>query len=77
LASRFTGKAAAAQTHVTAKTGWIEGVYALAGRIDSIDGTPLDFVVVASGEGLTSTSMEAIDILVNGFYGCGNNLASY
>ncbi|MFZ4505448.1 MAG: D-alanyl-D-alanine carboxypeptidase/D-alanyl-D-alanine-endopeptidase [Microbacteriaceae bacterium] len=76
LASRFVAPNAAARGAVVAKTGWINGVYALAGRITSADGTPLIAIVVARGA-VTSTAMPAIDGVFNAGYTCGNNLASY
>ena len=75
LASRFVGDAVDARGHVRAKTGWIDGVYALAGQIDSRSGV-LNFVVVARGK-VGSTAMAAIDNLVAGIYKCGSNLASF
>ncbi len=76
LASRFTGKASSARGHVQAKTGWINGVYALAGQIETKGNGRLFFVVVARGK-VTSSAMPAIDNLVAGMYSCGTNLASY
>jgi D-alanyl-D-alanine carboxypeptidase/D-alanyl-D-alanine-endopeptidase (penicillin-binding protein 4) len=76
LASRFTGKAEKARGHVQAKTGWIDGVYALAGEIDTKGSGGLHFVVVARGK-VDSTAMAAIDELVAEMYSCGSNLASF
>ena len=76
LASRFAGKAAVARDHVQAKTGWINGVYALAGQIETKDNGRTYFVVVARGK-VSSTAMPAIDNVVAGMYTCGSNLASY
>lgn len=76
LASRFAGKAAVARDHVQAKTGWINGVYALAGQIETKDKGRTYFVVVARGK-VSSTAMAAIDNVVAGMYTCGSNLASY
>jgi D-alanyl-D-alanine carboxypeptidase/D-alanyl-D-alanine-endopeptidase (penicillin-binding protein 4) len=75
LASRFSGDAAVARGHVTAKTGWINGVYALAGQIDAKRDT-INVIVVARGK-VTATAMPAIDNLVAAMYSCGANLASY
>lgn len=75
LATRFVGPAAVARGHVQGKTGWINGVYALAGQI-SIRKSNLHFVVVARGK-VDSTAMTAIDNLVAGIYRCGDNLASF
>jgi D-alanyl-D-alanine carboxypeptidase/D-alanyl-D-alanine-endopeptidase (penicillin-binding protein 4) len=76
LASRFVAPNAAARGAVVAKTGWINGVYSLAGRITAADGTPLIAIVVARGA-VTSTAMPAIDGVFSAGYTCGNNLASY
>jgi D-alanyl-D-alanine carboxypeptidase/D-alanyl-D-alanine-endopeptidase (penicillin-binding protein 4) len=76
LAARFTGSAAVARGHVQAKTGWIDGVYALAGRIDTKRGGRTYFVVVARGK-VDSNAKAAIDNVVAGMYSCGTNLASF
>jgi serine-type D-Ala-D-Ala carboxypeptidase/endopeptidase (penicillin-binding protein 4) len=76
LASRFVGPAAVARGKVQAKTGWIDGVYALAGRIDTKRGGRTYFVVVARGK-VDSTARAAIDNVVAGMYSCGTNLASF
>jgi D-alanyl-D-alanine carboxypeptidase/D-alanyl-D-alanine-endopeptidase (penicillin-binding protein 4) len=76
LSSRFDGDAKVARGHVTAKTGWINGVYALAGKIDAADGSTLIAVVVASGE-VGESAKAAIDNVFAAAYTCGNNLASY
>lgn len=75
LASRFVGQAESARGHVQAKTGWIDGVYALAGQVDGKNGA-LNAVVVARGK-VSSSAMAAIDNLVAGIYSCGDNLASF
>lgn len=76
LATRFTGKSEVARGHVQAKTGWINGVYALAGLVETSDKARIFFVVVARGK-VDSSAMNAIDGVVAGIYGCGTNLASY
>ncbi|MFM2411872.1 MAG: D-alanyl-D-alanine carboxypeptidase/D-alanyl-D-alanine-endopeptidase [Actinomycetota bacterium] len=76
LSSRFDGDASVARGHVTAKTGWINGVYALAGKIDAADGSTLIAVVVASGD-VGESAKAAIDNVFAAAYTCGNNLASY
>lgn len=76
LGSRFTGSAKVARGHVTAKTGWINGVYSLAGQIDAADGSTLIAVVVAKGK-VTDSAKKAIDKVFARAYTCGNNLASY
>ncbi len=76
LASRFAAPNAAARGNVIAKTGWINGVYSLGGRITAADGTPLIAIVVARGT-VSSTAMAAIDTVFTAGYTCGSNLASY
>jgi D-alanyl-D-alanine carboxypeptidase/D-alanyl-D-alanine-endopeptidase (penicillin-binding protein 4) len=76
LATRFTGSAAVARGHVQAKTGWINGVYALAGRIDTKGNGRTYFVVVARGK-VDSSAQAAIDDVVAGMYSCGSNLAAF
>ena len=76
LSSRFGGDAAVAKGHVRAKTGWINGVYSLAGQIEAADGTKLIAIVVAAGE-VSDSAKAAIDNVFAGAYTCGNNLASY
>ncbi len=76
LATRFVGDAEVAREHVVAKTGWISGVYSLAGQIDTENDGRLSFVVVARGE-VDATAIPAIDQLVAKIYSCGTNLAPF
>jgi D-alanyl-D-alanine carboxypeptidase/D-alanyl-D-alanine-endopeptidase (penicillin-binding protein 4) len=76
LATRFVGDAEVAREHVVAKTGWISGVYSLAGQIDTENDGRLSFVVVARGE-VDATAIPAIDQLVARIYSCGTNLAPF
>lgn len=76
LSGRFDGDAEVARGHVTAKTGWINGVYALAGEVDAADGSKLITIVVAWGD-VGESAKSAIDRVFAGVYTCGNNLASY
>ena len=76
LATRFVGDAEVAREHVVAKTGWISGVYSLAGQIDTENDGRLSFVVVARGE-VDATAIPAIDQLVAKIYSCGANLAPF
>ena len=76
LTSRFVGDAEIAREHVFAKTGWIYGVYSLAGQIETESDGRLSFVVVARGE-VDATAIPAIDKLVAGIYSCGSNLSSF
>lgn len=77
LASRFTGANAVARGHVTAKTGWIDTAYTLAGFMDAADGTRLTFAFYAIGDGIKDNAKEAIDTLTAAVYNCGNNLATF
>jgi D-alanyl-D-alanine carboxypeptidase/D-alanyl-D-alanine-endopeptidase (penicillin-binding protein 4) len=77
LASRFSGDNAIARGHVTAKTGWIDTAYTLAGFMDAADGTRLTFAIYAIGAGIKDNAKEALDTLVTGVYKCGNNLANF
>jgi D-alanyl-D-alanine carboxypeptidase/D-alanyl-D-alanine-endopeptidase (penicillin-binding protein 4) len=77
LAGRFTGNNAVARGHVTAKTGWIDTAYTLAGFMDAADGTELTFAFYAIGGGIKDNAKEALDTLVTGVYKCGNNLANF
>lgn len=76
LSSRFSGAAKIARGHVTAKTGWIDGLYALAGQIRAADGTTLIAIAVASGK-VKDSAKAAIDNVFAAAYSCGNNLAPY
>lgn len=76
LASRFVGGAEKARGRVSAKTGWINGVYSLAGQISTKRDGRLYFVVVARGK-VDASAIPAIDNLVAGIYSCGTNLAPF
>ncbi len=77
LANRFGGDNAVARGHVTAKTGWIDTAYTLAGFVDAADGTRLTFAFYAIGDGIKDTAKDALDTLVTGVYNCGDNLATF
>jgi D-alanyl-D-alanine carboxypeptidase/D-alanyl-D-alanine-endopeptidase (penicillin-binding protein 4) len=77
LGSRFTGDNAVARGHVTAKTGWIDTAYTLAGFLDAADGTVLTFAFYAIGPGIKDNAKEAIDSVVTGVYKCGDRLANF
>lgn len=76
LSGRFDGDSKVARGHVIAKTGWITGVYALAGQISAADGSRLIAVVVAEGS-VKDNAKAAIDNVFAAAYTCGTNLASY
>jgi D-alanyl-D-alanine carboxypeptidase/D-alanyl-D-alanine-endopeptidase (penicillin-binding protein 4) len=77
LSSRFSGGNAVARGHVTAKTGWIDTAYTLAGFMDAADGTQLTFAFYAVGDGIKDNAKEALDTLTTGVYTCGDNLANF
>ncbi len=76
LASRFTGANAVVRGNVTAKTGWIDTEYALAGFVTAADGTVLVFAFDAVGPGIKSTAQAALDTLTVAAYTCGDNLSN-
>ncbi|MFM6968698.1 MAG: D-alanyl-D-alanine carboxypeptidase/D-alanyl-D-alanine-endopeptidase [Microbacteriaceae bacterium] len=76
LDARFTGANEIARGHVVGKTGQIDGVSALAGRVLGADGSDLIVVVVARGD-VTKATRAAIDSLFTAVYTCGNNLSSF
>jgi D-alanyl-D-alanine carboxypeptidase/D-alanyl-D-alanine-endopeptidase (penicillin-binding protein 4) len=76
LASRFTGDNAVARGQVTAKTGWIDTAYTLAGYLTAADGTPLAFTFYAIGEGIGSDARAALDTLTTAVFTCGDNLSN-
>jgi len=76
LSDRFTGNNAVARGKVTAKTGWIDTAYTLAGFVTTADGTVLTFAFFAVGNGIKANAKEALDTLTTGVYNCGNNLSN-
>ncbi|MEO6115081.1 MAG: D-alanyl-D-alanine carboxypeptidase/D-alanyl-D-alanine-endopeptidase, partial [Pseudolysinimonas sp.] len=76
LASRFTGANAVLRGNVTAKTGWIDTEYALAGFVTAADGTVLVFAFDAVGPGIKSSAQAALDTLTTAAYTCGDNLSN-
>jgi len=76
LASRFSGANAVVRGNVTAKTGWIDTEYALAGFVTAADGTVLIFAFDAVGPGIKSSAQAALDTLTVAAYACGNNLSN-
>jgi serine-type D-Ala-D-Ala carboxypeptidase/endopeptidase (penicillin-binding protein 4) len=75
LASRFTGDAAIARGVVVGTTGAIAGEHAIAGTVTASDGTVLAFAFYASGA-VKDNAKAALDLLVAGVYGCGDNLSN-
>ena len=76
LATRFSGANAVVRGNVTAKTGWIDTEYALAGFMTAADGTILVFAFDAIGPGIKSSAMSALDTLTVAAYTCGDNLSN-
>ena len=76
LASRFTGANAVVRGNVTAKTGWIDTEYSLAGFLTAADNTPLVFAFDAVGPGIKSSATAALDTLTVAAYSCGDNLSN-
>jgi D-alanyl-D-alanine carboxypeptidase/D-alanyl-D-alanine-endopeptidase (penicillin-binding protein 4) len=76
LASRFSGANAVVRGNVTAKTGWIDTEYALAGFMTAADGTVLVFAFDAIGQGIKSSAKAALDTLTVAAYTCGDNLSN-
>jgi len=77
LTDRFTGANAVAVGHVTAKVGFIDGAYALAGIVDAEDGSELAFAFAAVGPTVTPTAKPALDTITTAVYKCGDNLTSH
>lgn len=79
LSGRFTGKNAMARGFVKAKSGFIPGLYSLAGIIDAKDGHRLAFAAFArSGNGKTVgyQARPALDTVASRFYQCGARLTN-
>lgn len=76
LAPRFTGEAEGARGAVTAAAGSTVGASTITGYLDAADGTLLLVSVTAVGDGIDTTTFEALDALVARFHTCGANLAN-
>jgi D-alanyl-D-alanine carboxypeptidase/D-alanyl-D-alanine-endopeptidase (penicillin-binding protein 4) len=77
LAGRFNGPNAQAQKFVKGKSGYIPGLYSLAGIIDAKDGSRLAYALFArSGDGKTVgySARPALDTAATRFYQCGGGL---
>ncbi len=75
LAGRFTGANAIARGAVTAKPGWIDSAFTLAGVVRAKDGSVLSFAFYAVRPGISPAAIAALDTLTTGVYNCGNNLS--
>lgn len=77
LATRFTGKNSAARTFVTGKSGYIPGLYSLAGIIKAKDGSRLAYAMFArsaNGKRVGYEARGALDTVATRFYTCGLGL---
>lgn len=77
LAGRFTGYNSVARGFVKAKSGYIPGLYSLAGIVDSKDGGRIAFAIFArSGDGKSVgyLARPALDSVAAKFYRCGLGL---
>lgn len=74
LNTRFTGANAVARGNVQAKTGYIPGLYSLAGYVTAKDNRRLAFAFFARGASTGAGTRTAIDALVARVYTCGIRL---
>lgn len=77
MVSRFTGSNAKARTFVKGKTGFIPGLYSLAGIINAKDGSRLAYAIfarTADGKSVTWSTRTALDTVATRFYVCGSKL---
>ncbi len=77
LATRFTGKNSAARTYVTGKSGYIPGLYSLAGLVKAKDGSLLSYAMFArsaNGKKVGYAARGALDTVATRFYQCGLGL---
>ena len=77
LAGRFNGKSATASGKIFAKSGYIPGLYSLAGVVYSKDGGRIAFAAFArsgSGKVVNYSARPALDALAARMYTCGVSL---
>lgn len=77
LAGRFNGKSASASGKIFAKSGYIPGLYSLAGVVYSKDGGRIAFAAFArsgSGKVVNYAARPALDALAARMYTCGVSL---
>jgi D-alanyl-D-alanine carboxypeptidase/D-alanyl-D-alanine-endopeptidase (penicillin-binding protein 4) len=77
MAGRFTGANAVARKFVKGKTGFIPGLYSLAGIINAQDGSRLAYSIFArsaAGKQVGWATRGALDKVATRFYSCGANL---
>jgi len=74
LATRFNGDNRSARGFVHAKSGYIPGLYSLAGVVYAKDGTAVSFAGFArsaAGKTVTSSARNGLDTLADRIYECG------
>ncbi|MEY4042898.1 MAG: hypothetical protein RL529_465 [Actinomycetota bacterium] len=77
LAGRFNGPNAMAKRFVKGKSGYIPGLYSLAGIIDAKDGSRLAYALFArsaDGNRVGYAARPALDTVATRFYQCGGGL---
>ena len=77
LAGRFNGPNSIAQKFVKGKSGYIPGLYSLAGIIDAKDGSRLAYALFARSSGrirVGYAARPALDTVATRFYQCGGGL---
>lgn len=77
MGGRFTGANAVARKYVKGKTGFIPGLYSLAGIINSKDGSRLAYSIFArsaDGKKVGWSTRGALDTVATRFYACGSRL---
>jgi D-alanyl-D-alanine carboxypeptidase/D-alanyl-D-alanine-endopeptidase (penicillin-binding protein 4) len=77
MGGRFTGKNAVARKFVKGKTGFIPGLYSLAGIINAKDGSRLAYAIFArsaDGKQVGWSTRGALDTVATRFYVCGAKL---
>ncbi|MEN9752880.1 MAG: hypothetical protein RL670_571 [Actinomycetota bacterium] len=77
LGNRFTGRNQAAKGYVRAKSGYIPGLYSLAGVVTATDGTKVAFAAFARDNGANKVGYAArgaLDTLATRIFKCGNGL---
>jgi D-alanyl-D-alanine carboxypeptidase/D-alanyl-D-alanine-endopeptidase (penicillin-binding protein 4) len=78
MGGRFTGANAVARKFVKGKTGFIPGLYSLAGIINAKDGSRLAYSIFArsaDGKKVGWSTRGALDTVATRFYSCGAGLA--
>ena len=77
MGGRFTGANAVARKFVKGKTGYIPGLYSLAGIINAKDGSRLAYSIFARSAGAKKVGWStrgALDTVATRFYSCGAGL---